>query len=77
MPAARGLPPVLSRPDMRTKLLTTGIVIASALTVLIVALLVGGSLTQSPTAAAVGGAARAFGIPPADAKYPGFQLPTL
>lgn len=75
--AARGLPQASSRLNLRTKLLTTGIACASLLAILIVALLVGGSLTQPPTAAAVSSAAKGFGIPPEDAKYPGIQLPTL
>ena len=74
---ARSLPQVLSRSGVRVKLLTAGIVVASVFTVLIVALLVGGSLTQPPTAAAVGSASKAFAVAPEGAKLPGIQLPTL
>lgn len=77
MLAARSLPQAPARAGTRTKLLTTGIVIASSVSILIVALLVGGSLTQPPTAAAVNSAAKGFGLAPEDAKYPGIQLPTL
>lgn len=63
---------------MRSTLLTAGIGGASILTILIVALLVGGSLTQPPTAVAVGAPApKGAAVATDEDKYGGFQLPTL
>jgi formate-dependent nitrite reductase membrane component NrfD len=66
------------RRTLRPTRLTVGISVISALAVLVGALLVGGSLTQPPTAAATeGSTSRAQAYPPIELKLTGLQLPTI
>jgi hypothetical protein len=67
-----------SRRTARPTKLTVGLSVFSALAVLVGALLVGGSLTQSPTAEATGGdVPRSVTVPPIELKLTGLQLPTI
>lgn len=69
---------VMMRRTMRPTKLTVGISVVSALAVLVGALLVGGSLTQSPTAEATENSVpRSVTVPPIELKLTGLQLPTI
>ncbi len=68
---------VVLRRSVRPTGLTIGVSAVGMIAVLIGALLVGGSLTQLPTAAAADGAARGAGSPSIELKLTGPQLPTL
>ncbi len=72
--AAIGMVVVTLRRTMRPTGLTVGISVVSALAVLVGALLVGGSLTQPPTAATPGKALKGFALVQ---KNVDVQLPTL
>ena len=72
---AIGMVVVMLRRTMRPTRLTVGISMVSALAVLVGALLVGGSLTQPPTAAAEQDRAPK-GVAVVD-KLEGLQLPTI
>ncbi|MFM9878417.1 MAG: hypothetical protein ACKVOG_11325 [Rhodoglobus sp.] len=69
---------VVLRRTLRPTKLTVGISVISALAVLIGALLVGGSLTQPPTAAATEGLSlRGVAHASIELKLTGLQLPTI
>ncbi len=69
---------VMLRRTVRPAGLTLGVSAASAMAVLIGALLVGGSLTQPPTAAATETSTpRGSGNPSVELKLTGLQLPTI
>ncbi|MDP3209093.1 MAG: hypothetical protein Q8M65_08080 [Rhodoglobus sp.] len=69
---------MMLRRTVSTSKFTVGVSAASALAVLVGALLVGGSLTQSPTAAASETSTpRGAGTPSIELKLTGLQLPTL
>lgn len=74
---AIGMVVVMLYRTMRPTRLTVGISLVSAVAVLIGALLVGGSLTQPPTAAAGQDRAPKGYAVPADPRFGDVQLPTL
>lgn len=75
---AIGMLVVVLRRTMRLTGLTVGISVASAAAILVSALLVGGSLTQPPTAAAnENSGSKGATQQPIEAKLTGLQLPTL
>ena len=78
---AIGMVVVMLRRTMRPTGLTVGISVASVLAVLVGALLVGGSITQPPTAAATPGDTAPKGVSvfekPVVENLDGLQLPTL
>jgi hypothetical protein len=76
--AAIGMLVVVLRRSMRLTVLSAGLSAATAAAVLVGALLVGGSLTQSPAAAAgEEPATKGAAQQPIEAKLTGLQLPTL
>jgi ABC-type nickel/cobalt efflux system permease component RcnA len=75
---AIGMAVVVLRRKTRLTGLTAGLSVASAATIIVGALLVGGSLTQPPAAAAnENPASRGAAQQPIEAKLTGLQLPTL
>ena len=69
---------IVMRRPLRTTKLIVGVSVASALAIVVGALLVGGSLTQPPTAAASEERMpRATGTASIELKLTGIQLPTL
>jgi hypothetical protein len=69
---------IMMRRSLRTTKLIVGVSVTSALAIVVGALLVGGSLTQPPTAAASEErTARATGTASIELKLTGVQLPTL
>ncbi len=67
-----------SRRDEKLTKATIGLAAFSGFALLAGTLLVGGSLTQPPTAAAFGDApSRSAAVPPIELKLSGLQLPTI